>query len=342
MQRSNNIPFEFSDYALRKAFTQSAERQGFAEASRVIVATSGGGDSIALLWMCSEFLKGETFAVHINHGIRGRESDEDEEFTRKFARSLDVPFIRVRVNVPAERRKGESLEACARRLRLQHLCIQAKDLGAECVLLGHNRDDLAETVLFNLLRGTGRRGAAGIMETSEHEDVKFCRPLLGMRREFLREVLRVRGISWREDSTNNDTSYTRNYIRLKLLPMIEADINAQAVEHLADFSKEMSDMRKLDDDLADSVLGDMVISVEPLKLRRYLYTATEDDTLSLAIRELGRRLELKTLSRKRTEELMRLIRKPGPFTFQWCANTTITGKKGILTINDDTGTTKGK
>ena len=333
MPKSSGIPFEFSDYVLRKIFTEAGTRQGWIDSAHIIAAVSGGGDSVALLWMCRNFFSGKITALHINHGIRGQESDGDEDFTDKVARSLACEFVSVNVSVPSSRQKGESLESAARRLRHECICSSAKRLGVSTVLLGHNRDDLAETVLFNVLRGTGIRGAVGITESSELDGVKFCRPLLGFRREFLREILRVRGLSWREDSTNNDDTYTRNYIRLKLLPAIEQNINASAVEHLALFGEDMRPVREREDEISAKLFTECREEYSPsLTLNAKKLRKLSADEIALVIREAGRRLGLRTLVRKRCDELSELIRNSGRFVFQWCGDVTVTAKNGRIII----------
>lgn len=340
MPKNNGIPFEFSDYVLRKSFTEAGKRQGWIDSAHVIAAVSGGGDSIALLWLCSQFFHGKITAVHINHGIRGQESDGDENFTAKFTQSLGCEFVSVRVSVPTSRQKGESLESAARRLRHESICYSAKRLGVGTVLLGHNRDDLAETVLFNVLRGTGIRGAVGITESSELDGVKFCRPLLGFRRDFLREILRVRGLSWREDSTNNDDTYTRNYIRLKLLPAIEQNINASAVEHLALFGEDMRPVREREDEISVQLFTECRESessqTSSLTLNARKLRKLSADETALVIREAGRRLGLRTLARKRCDELAELIQNSGRFVFQWCGDVTVTGREGRIIIDEYT------
>ena len=336
MTENRAVPFEFSDYVLRRTFVEAGKRQGWLDDGHIIVAVSGGGDSIALLWMCCSFFDGKVTALHVNHGIRGQESDGDESFTSAFAESLGAQFVRVRVNAPSGRLKGESLESAARRLRLDALCANAGTLGVRNVLLGHNRDDLAETVLFNILRGTGIRGAVGMTECSARGWVRFCRPLLAFRRGFLRDVLRVRGITWREDSTNNDNSYTRNYIRNELLPTIEGRINASAVEHLAQFGEDMRPIREHEDERSRELFALCSESASVLDWRK-MKRLTPDDA-ALVVREAGRRLGLRTLSRGRCDELSNLILKGEGFTFQWCGTTTVTGRKGRVEIHEHTGT----
>lgn len=334
------IPYELSDYVLGKYFVETGKNQHWlTENNRpVIVAVSGGGDSVALLWLCVKFYHGRIVALHVNHGIRGSESDEDMNFTRDIAESLNVEFVCISSSVPDEREKGESLEAAARRIRLHSICDLAHELRVDTVFLGHNRDDLAETVLFNMLRGTGIRGSVGITEFSELEGIKFYRPLLGLRRKFLRDILNVRGISWREDSTNNDDRYTRNFIRLKLLPLVEKHINSLATEHLANFGEDMRRTRELEDSMSTRLLNECrEKDTHYVTLTRKKLRALDDDAKSLVIREVGRNLGLKTLSRKRCTELARLISKPEKFIFQWCGGVNVVSCDGKIIFEDSRG-----
>lgn len=325
----SNIPYELSDHVLGKYFRETGERQGWLNTKDpVALAVSGGGDSVAMLWLFRRFYDAGLTAIHINHGIRGDESDGDENFTAMFAENLGVKFRAVKVDVPASKMKGESLESSARRLRLQSLIDTAQELGISSIMLGHNRDDLAETVLFNILRGTGIRGGVGMTEYSVRDGITFYRPLLGLRREFLRDILRVRGMTWREDSTNNDDKYTRNFIRLKLLPIIEAGINSSAVEHLAQFGEDMRKVRDSEDSYSHEILTSCLEDSHTLD-RRKLRNFSDDDII-LVIREMGRRLGLRTLSRGRCRELLGLIRKGGRFVFQWCGNFTVSGRNGKI------------
>lgn len=332
-----SIPFELSDYVLRKYFRETGINQGWLPENdrTIIAAVSGGGDSISLLWLCRNFYHGHVIAVHVNHGIRGSESDEDEEYVRHFTAGINVEFHARHIDVPNERMKGESIESSARRLRLRELCIMAKELKADSIMTGHNRDDLAETVLFNILRGTGIRGSVGMNESSEIDGIKFYRPLLGLRREFLRDILRVRNISWREDCTNSDDSYTRNFIRLNLLPLINERINASSVEHLARFGEEMRALRVHEDDRSNELLNECIecasaIPESPLILNRKKIKSLDDNDISLVIREIGRRLSLRTLSHRRCCELARLMKKPENFIFQWNGDMTVKSMKGKI------------
>ena len=346
MKMQNKIPFELSDYVLKKYFEDTGKRQGWLFNSEelgirneeenkktlltpnsspltAVLAVSGGGDSVALLWLFQKFYKGKIFVIHVNHGIRGQESDEDEKFVANLAEKFGVEFISKKINVPEQKLKGESIEAAARRLRREAICgiVKTKILNNPSIFLGHNRDDLAETVLFNILRGSGIRGSVGMTEMTEYKGLKFYKPLLGLRREFLREILRVRDVSWREDSTNNDENYTRNFIRKNLLPLINIKINSSSIEHLAAFGEDMRKIRTIEDERSRELLERCKESEsQNLILNRKILRNFSNDERALIIREIGRNLELKTLSRRRCEELADLIAKPSSFIFQWQDN----------------------
>ena len=336
----DNIPYEYSDYVLEKYFHETGTSQGWLPENNksVGVAVSGGGDSIALLWLCSKFYHGRIVALHVNHGIRGQESDSDMNFTKNFAESLHIPFIAKSSSVPCERVKGESLESAARRVRHRDICEMSRELKLDFIFLGHNRDDLAETVLFNILRGTGIRGSVGIAESSELDGVKFYRPLLGLRRKFLRDILSIRNITWREDSSNNDDSYTRNYLRLKLLPLIESKINSSAIEHLANFGSDMRRVRELEDSQSQELLNYCIDNnFSGLVLNRKKLRELNEDNITLIIRLAGRQLNLKTLSRSRCLELAKLITGTQNFIFQWVQGVSIISRNGKIFFDDKRG-----
>lgn len=331
------IPFELSDYVLEKYFRETGERQGWLPENNkaAVLAVSGGGDSIALLWLFKKFYNGKIFVVHVNHCIREDEADFDERFVADFAKSLGLTFFSRKIDVPSMALKGESLEAAARRLRIESICEVTKNFFEKfspCnIFLGHNRDDLAETVLFNILRGTGIRGSVGITESTEYNGLNFYRPLLGLRRGFLRDILYVRNIQWREDSTNEDVKYTRNFIRIKLLPLIERKINSSAIEHIAAFGEEMRKIRNQEDERSRELLERCKENTVPdLVLNRQILRGFTDEERALIIREAGRMLELKTLSRKRCSELSNLIYKPSGFIFQWCRDMTVKSEKNKI------------
>lgn len=207
--------------------------------ARVVVAVSGGSDSVALLrLLCSlrESFHLDLVCAHFNHRLRGAESDADEAFVRELAGSLDVPCETGSGDVGVYAVEHHlSCEEAARELRLRFLRITALTTAAACIATAHTRDDEAETVLFRLFKGTGLRGMAGIAPRTG----MFIHPLLAVSKEQLQSWLRAQGFAWREDSSNADPRYERNFIRTSVIPLIESRFPAAktAVSRTGDIAR---------------------------------------------------------------------------------------------------------
>jgi len=191
---------------------------------RVAVAVSGGADSVALVWILRQLeldgvLPGSLAGLlHVNHQLRGIESDRDESFCRDLAARLQLPVEIARVDVGTlARQTGRSLEATGREVRYRYFREIAATLGATAIATGHTVDDQAETVLLRLLRGAGARGAGAIRVRRG----RIIRPLLHVRRRDLRAYLSERGEAFCEDTSNANRSFARNRVRHELLPVIE-------------------------------------------------------------------------------------------------------------------------
>ena len=197
----------------------------------VLVAVSGGADSLALLyalyWLRKEYALKLTIA-HLDHGIRA-DTHEDLKVVRRAAEDLGLPLIYERADAPAlARQEGKNLEEAARIVRREFLERAAREVGAEKIALGHTRTDLAETVLLHLLRGTGPGGLRGLLWSSP----PYIRPLLSCSRKETRAFCREHDIPFHDDPTNQDTRLLRNAIRLELLPALSR-YNPRAEEALA-------------------------------------------------------------------------------------------------------------
>lgn len=179
---------------------------------RLAVALSGGVDSVVLLHR----LKGERGlrAVHVHHGLSPN-ADAWAAFCRKLCKAWGVPLTVRKVRV---HRAGKGLEAAAREARYAAF----RELDADAIALAHNLDDQAETVLMNLLRGAGVAGARGMAAASRLGDKRVERPLLQTSREEILSYAREHGLKWVEDESNADESLTRNFVRRRLAPLIEA------------------------------------------------------------------------------------------------------------------------
>ncbi len=206
---------------------------------RVAVAVSGGPDSVALAWLLHALAARASWQIagliHVNHGLRGAESDADEAFCRELADRLSWPIVTRRVDVrEAARRARRSIEATARDLRYAEFEAGAEEFSATAVATGHTADDQAETVLLRLLAGAGTRGLSGVRPRRG----PYRRPLIDCRREELRTWLVGRGEPFRTDASNDDASVPRNRLRRDLLPVIEqvAPGGIAALVRLADLA----------------------------------------------------------------------------------------------------------
>jgi len=200
----------------------------FAPEDRVIVAVSGGADSVCLLHLLREIGANVAGVAHFNHKLRGAESDADEAFVASLASRFGAPFYRAE----ASELRG-NLEQEARRARRGFLTGLIRDGAGNRVALGHTRDDQAETVLFRVMRGSGLAGLAGILPVTREG---FVRPMLGVRRCEVLAYLRARGIEWREDASNLDRRFSRNRIRHELMPMLAKEWNPKIVDALANLA----------------------------------------------------------------------------------------------------------
>lgn len=194
------------------------ELEGQERADRYVVAFSGGLDSTTLLHALAAS-RGvndvSLVALHVNHALQP-DADRWEEHCRAFARDLDVPFDVCRVVVPTG--DGRSLEAAAREAR--YAAIMARVQPGDVVLSAHHEDDQAETLLINLLRGSGPAGLAGIGSMQRLGPGRLCRPLLDVPRQALLEYARHQGLDWVEDPSNGDPGFDRNFLRREVLPRL--------------------------------------------------------------------------------------------------------------------------
>ncbi len=204
----------------------------FSPGDRVIVALSGGADSVCLLVVLNELkevLGLELKAVHVHHGLRGKEADRDSDYAGKLSETLGVPFACVRVDAALYAREhGMSVEEAGRHLRYQIFEKELLGFSGTKIAVAHHRDDQAETILYNLFRGTGLKGLGGMRPVRD----KIVRPLLSVGREEILAYLAEKGISYCEDSTNAQTDYVRNRIRSRILPEIREQVNRRAGENI--------------------------------------------------------------------------------------------------------------
>lgn len=219
---------------------------------RLIAAVSGGPDSVALLKVLTLIAAEYNLSLvvaHLNHGLRGAEADGEEDFVRSLSHSMDVECVSGKIDIAALKEPGKSLEELCREQRYAFLKKVAVDYQATKIALGHHLQDQAETVLMNLLRGSGAEGLRGMMPVREG---LIIRPLLQVTRKEILAFLEEMGLSFTSDSSNAHDCYLRNRIRHHLLPLLKEGFNHRVEENLS----RTAEIMRLDDDyLATEVEG---------------------------------------------------------------------------------------
>ncbi len=198
---------------------------------------------MVLLDLVSRCLAGlELSAVvgHVNHGLRGNDSEEDEHCTRRAAETAGIAFCTRRVAPEAERigvssRERPSLEEAARNLRRQALLEMADEADCDWIATAHHAGDQAETILLRLLRGTGPDGLAGMAPQSA--DGRWCKPLLRVLPDAIADWALAQDMKWREDASNQDRRFARNRLRLDWIPDLSTSFNPQLLRTLSDLAE---------------------------------------------------------------------------------------------------------
>ncbi|MBO7699973.1 MAG: tRNA lysidine(34) synthetase TilS, partial [Eubacteriaceae bacterium] len=207
--------------------------------SRVLIALSGGADSVFALYFLLCFSEEEELTVsafHLNHMIRGEEADRDEEFCRGLCEGFGVPFTAIRRDIPLEAKKRMiSEESMGRSARYEYMASVKGEF--DRAVTAHHMDDSAESVLMHIIRGSGLSGLRGI---SPLRDGWIARPLLAVTKREITDTLDSLGAGYVTDSTNESTLYARNRIRLGILPALQRE-NPKASEALMRLSEVASD-----------------------------------------------------------------------------------------------------
>ncbi len=286
-----------------------------ARGDRIVVAVSGGADSVALLHLLAALAPGrgwDLLVATLDHGLRGAAGAADRAFVEELARELGLPCRSDRRDARPVR--GESPEQAARRVRLGFLAEVARETGARCVALGHTMDDQAETLLDRLGRGTGTRGLAGMRRWVP----PLWRPLLGVRRAALRALLEREKLPFREDETNLDPAFRRNRVRNELLPVLERVLGPGAVPALARAARLAAD----DEDLLEALAAEREPGI--VLVREEGIAVLDRKALGALPPALGRRILRRCLegdpagpvrpAASHLEALLRLARADGPGT----------------------------
>ncbi|MEE9603927.1 MAG: tRNA lysidine(34) synthetase TilS [Thermoguttaceae bacterium] len=255
----------------------------------VLLAVSGGADSAAMLRAVvaiSGDARQRLAVAHLNHGLRGRQSDDDEAFVTKVCRELSLRCKTARVEVDKlAAQRGDGLEAAAREARYAFLRETAEQLGARYVVTAHTADDQAETILHRIVRGTGIGGLQGMPRARQLSPaVTLIRPMLGLRRAQLAAYLDDLEQPYRSDSSNEDTRFTRNRIRHELLPQLAEQYNSGVVDALLRLGKLSGEVQSVVDKLVDELIERCVVRETSQRVR--IDTAALRGQSTYVIREL--------------------------------------------------------
>jgi tRNA(Ile)-lysidine synthase len=208
------------------------------EKGKVLVAVSGGADSVCLLRCLLSMRRSlgvDLEVAHLDHGIRGRESAKEARFVEELCRKTGVVYNMARADIKKGGKRGASLEEKARTARYDFLIRTARSRGCKTVATGHTLDDQAETVLMKVVHGGSLSGLSGIPPVRYFEEIRIIRPLIRVTREQVLSFLEAEGEDHVEDPSNRDPAFRRNRIRMDLLPLLE-DYNPRIRRSLANLS----------------------------------------------------------------------------------------------------------
>ena len=229
------------------------------------MAVSGGADSVAMLRFFAENRQsGSELAVaHVNHGLRSQESDDDAQLVRELAEKFNLPYFEHCIKkTDWNADETGSRESAARNLRYDFLVATAERNGLRHIATGHTKNDQVETVLHRILRGTGISGLAGIpMVRKINEAVSLIRPMLHVSRDEILDYLRALGQDYRTDSTNKATDFTRNRIRLELLPHLREQYNVNVDEAILRLSGLAEEVQTILDEKTKQLQQECVLSL---------------------------------------------------------------------------------
>jgi tRNA(Ile)-lysidine synthase len=261
---------------------------------RVVVAVSGGVDSMVLLRALYEMREEQKIwlaVAHLDHQMRP-DSGEDARFVVDYARSLLLPFVQEAIDVSMHIRVERlSPEEGARRMRYRFLARAARELDANVIALGHNKDDRVETFFLHLLRGAGLAGLAGIPPVRCEGALRYIRPLFECSRSEILAFARERALAYREDPTNRDRRYARNRVRWELLPLLH-EYNPNVVEIVARAQETLRKAHEHVQRIAKSVLEQALVqeSSDEIRLERQTINSCEELIQEYVLREAIQRV----------------------------------------------------
>ena len=294
-----------------KVFAYIRKNRLIQEGDNIVVGLSGGADSVSLFYILREYKKVVQFnlyAVHINHNIRGEEALRDEKYVEKICEEENVPLFIFSCDVTGIAKKNRlSVEEAGRIIRYEKFREVLNAHGGGKIAVAHHMNDQAETIMFNMIRGSGIKGIGGMNPANGD----IIRPLLCVKRAEIEEYLSSIGREYCTDSTNLHDDYMRNRLRLKLIPYIEENINANFVENINEMAQILRETDDFMADCTDKIYGDSLIEKEDkkvildTKILRTVHPAIVKRVIRKSFLEAG--MGLKDVTKTHTEDVAALI-----------------------------------
>ncbi len=260
----------------------------------LLVGVSGGPDSVALLYLLMELrdiYNLQLYIVHLNHMLRGNESDEDAGYVKRLSKKLKLPVFIGKKDVGKFAKENKlSLEEAARIQRYEFYKQIADKLNIRKIALGHTADDNAETVLMRLLRGAGEQGLIGIYPVRHIGNLKVIRPLLNIYRREIESFLKEKKIRARTDSSNADNKFLRNKVRLELIPILEENYNQNIKQVLVNTADILKEENEYLEEITKKFYWQAVLKQgehPPCPPSKGEFGGTNDESIHLSIKKIG-------------------------------------------------------
>ena len=306
---------------------------------KILVSLSGGPDSVFLLYFLKKYQKRfavSLYAFHLNHLLRGKNASLDEDFCKQLCGSLNIPFFSVRKNVKQfAHKKKISIEEAGRILRYSELSKLLKEISFNTIATAHNCDDNTETVLLNLIKGTGLKGISGIPLKRDN----IIRPILILPKEEILRYLDLKKIQFRIDSTNFEVDLERNFIRNILLPLIKSKLNPSVDNAIFNSSQNFKSLYSYLLNSTNEIFKDICIMDSSLNIPLNKLLQLNDDLLTFSLKELVERNFFENLMFKDIISLKSLISKQTGRRINLSSGLTAYKERGELIIkqNNDSG-----
>ena len=230
---------------------------------KIVLGVSGGPDSIAMLDILNQLkdeMNFEIYVVHVNHNIRGKDADEDEEYVKKYCEKYNIKCFSKKIDVPTiAKTKKIGTEEAGRKVRYEYFEEILKETKSNKIAIAHNKNDKVETIIMHLLRGSGISGLRGIEPIREE---KFIKPLIECDRQEIENYCKENNLQPRIDKTNFENEYTRNKIRNIVIPYIKKEFNPNIIETIT----RLADVVSSEDDFIENVSNENYKKVDSLAI----------------------------------------------------------------------------